>query len=181
MAIIMVGNAVTVKGPLAADPQHLSGISDSTRNTPGKTQEHSSIQVMPRIAFNNSIPIEVIDVVIPDGLQINMSNIHVHFTGNAAGGTHKVSFGGINAMVMAGTCIIEVGYQKATPQKVFWASLHGSELKETGFILHLLIAGGSKSAEISSIIFAKPEPRTNRAISIVRERKVNAQRALMDP
>jgi hypothetical protein len=142
-------------------------------------EELRNYQVIPRIAFSESTPIEVIDVVISENRGISQTKIYVHFTGNAAGGIKKVSFGGINAIVMAGPNIIELEYKKAGQQQIHWASLHESELINTRYILHLLESGGTRLTDILSVIFAKPEQRTKKMISIVTERKVNARRALM--
>ena len=91
-----------------------------------------------------------------------------------------MSFGGIDAVVMAGANIIELQYQKAIPQTIYWASLHESTLTDTRYIVHLLLASGNKLVDILSVVFAKPEQRTKKAINILTERRVNARRALMD-
>lgn len=53
-----------------------------------------------------------------------------------------MEFGGINAIVMAGQNIIELGYQKHIPQTTYWAALHDFEVTDTCYIVHLLIEVG---------------------------------------
>jgi hypothetical protein len=81
---------------------------------------------------------------------------------------------------MAGTNIIDLGYRKQIPQVVHWAAIHDLEIFDTRYITHLLIAGGNRKTDITSVIFAKPEHRTYKNVSIMVERKVNARRALTD-
>ena len=69
--------------------------------------ELRKFQVLPRVAFSGTAPFEVLDVLLSAESTQNLSRIYVHFIGNAAGGIHKVSFGGIDAVVMAGANIIE--------------------------------------------------------------------------
>lgn len=120
------------------------------------------------------------DVVIAEEQNINLTKVYVHFTGNANGGMRQVELSGISATVMAGTNIIELGYRKQITQVVYWAAIHELDIFDTRYITHMLIAGGNRSADIISVIFAKPEHRTYKNISITAERKVNARRALMD-
>lgn len=88
-------------------------------------------------------------------------------------------FGGIDAVVMADANIIELAYQKATPQMIHWVSLHESTLIDTRYIVHLILASGNKLVDILSVVFTKPEQRTKKAINILTERRVNARRALI--
>jgi hypothetical protein len=139
-------------------------------------EELRKFQELPRVAFSGTTPFEVLDVLLSaEKSSQNLSRIYVHFTGNAAGGIHKVSFGGIDAVVMAGANIIELSYQKATPQVIYWVSLLESTLIDTIYIVHLILASGNKS-----VVFAKPEQRTKKVINILTEKRVNVRRALMD-
>lgn len=107
----------------------------------------------------DSLPKDVIDVILPEGNSVNLARLYVHFTGNAAGGSRNVCFGGVNATVIAGASVAELAYKKTTPQTIYWASLHESELIETRYIVHLLVTGGSRAVDILSVIFAKPEQK----------------------
>jgi hypothetical protein len=91
-----------------------------------------------------------------------------------------VSFGGISAVVMAGTNINEMNFKKMPSCMVHWATLYGSEIWETHYITQLLIAGGCRSDDIASVIYAKPEQKLKKITSISVERKVSSQRALME-
>ncbi len=66
------------------------------------SEDLKKFQVLPRVAFSGTAPFEVLDVILPVESTQNLSKIYVHFTGNAAGGIHNVTFGGIDAIVMAG-------------------------------------------------------------------------------
>ncbi len=81
---------------------------------------------------------------------------------------------------MAGANIIELAYQKTTPRVMYWVSLHDSQIIDTRYIVHLILASGNKLASILSVVFAKPEQRTKKVINISTERRVNARIALMD-
>ena len=85
--------------------QELSIVVDSS-------EDLRRFQVLPRVAFSGTAPFEVLDVLLSAESTISLSKIYVHFTGNAAGGIHQVSFGGIHATVMAGANIIELAYKK---------------------------------------------------------------------
>jgi len=138
-------------------------------------------QVIPRIAFIETVHAEVMDVVVTNEAYVNIARIYVHFTGNANGGIRRVEFGGIDATAMAGSNIIELGYHKHVPQRIYWAAMHELDLVDTRYIVHLLIAGGNKVSDMISVIFAKPEHVVMRKnISTTAERKVNARRALID-
>lgn len=139
-----------------------------------------NFQIIPRIAFIEAAPVEVIDVVLAEEVNVNLTRIYVHFTSNANGGVRQVELSGVNVTVMAGANIIELGYRKHTPQVVYWAAFHEFEVYDTRYIIHLLKAGGNRLTDIVSVIFATPEHRTYRNVSITTERKVNARRALMD-
>jgi uncharacterized protein (DUF697 family) len=114
-------------------------------------------QIVPRIAFIETAHVEVMDVVVSEEINLNFANLHVHFAGNADGGIRRVEFGGIDATVMAGSRIIELGYQKHVKQRIYWATIHESELVNTRYIVHLLIAGENEVEDMISVIFAKPE------------------------
>lgn len=147
----------------------------------GSNQIHvSKFQIIPRIAFIDTAPVEVMDVVVAEEADINLKRVYVHFTGNANGGIRKIEFGGVSATVMASASIIELGYRKQTPQVIYWAAIHDLEVMDTRYIIQLLKAGGNRASDIISVIFAKPEHRTYKNVSITTERKVNARRALMD-
>jgi hypothetical protein len=92
----------------------------------------------------------------------------------------QITFGGIDAVVMAGANIIELAYQKTTPRVIYSVSLHDSLIIDTKYIVHLILASGNKLANILSVVFAKPEQRTKKVINILTESRVNARRALMD-
>ncbi len=47
-------------------------------------EELRNLQVISRVAFVESTPIEVMDVVLSEANTMNLARIHVHFTGNAA-------------------------------------------------------------------------------------------------
>lgn len=66
--------------------QELSRVVDSP-------DELRKFQVLPRVAFNGTTPFKVLDVLLSAESNQNLSKIYVHFTGNAAGGIDKVSFG----------------------------------------------------------------------------------------
>jgi hypothetical protein len=138
-------------------------------------------EVIPRIAFIETVHAEVMDVVITNEVYVNIAKIYVHFTGNADGGIRQVEFGGIDATVMAGSNIIELGYHKHAPQRIYWAAMHELELTDTRYIVHLLIAGGNKISDMISVVFAKPKHIvTRKSITTTAERKVNTHRALTD-
>ncbi len=58
------------------------------------------------------MPINVLDVVVPNNSDIDIVRLFVHFTGNASEGVQQVYFGGVGPVIMAGANINEINFTK---------------------------------------------------------------------
>ncbi len=67
---------------------------------------------MPRTVYVETTSVNVIDLIISLEHSIDLANLNAHFTGNAIGGTQRITMGGVHATVMAGNNIQEMVHHK---------------------------------------------------------------------
>lgn len=134
------------------------------------SEQLSFFQILPRLVFVESTPINVVDIIIPLEQNISLASLYAYFTGNAVGGVQQVTMSGINATVMAGK-----------PQFTYWATLYGfDDLNDLQYNTYLLISGGCRASDICSVIFSKPDLRLRKTIKIASKRKISVKRALVE-